>query len=395
MQGSDGPLIELNADQQIAKERAVKWFRKPDKQVHEIVGPAGSGKTTIVREIIRETGLKREEVLFMAFVGKATQALAMKGNLAKTIHASIYDVVDIPRRDEFGMVMMKNGRQVTRKGFERKKALSEEIKLIVLDEGGMVDKYMARDILAFDIPVLVLGDLDQLPPIFGNAFFLHAPDTIITMVMRQSLDSPILWLAELAKQGKEFPIGQHGNCRVVRKEFLKDSDLVNHEMIITGTNRTRDAINEHYQKNILQQPDYLPINLGDKIVCRQNNWGKSLNENIFLINGMVGFVDNIYLETFNKKSIAIDFRPDFTDEKFYRIPVDLDFLAKPATDKSGGFMSAYNKFQYANAITCHMSQGSQYYSVLYYKENIGSKDFRRRLDYTAITRAEEIITIAI
>jgi len=388
--------LVLNHQQYEAANACYEWWKSINrKQVFEIVGPAGSGKTTIVKVLMEKIGLRREEVLFMAYVGKATQALAMKGNFAKTVHSSIYDVVDIPRKDDVGNFIVKSGRFVTRKGFVKKEGLPEGVRLIVLDEGGMIDPRTAADILSFGIPVLVLGDLDQLPPIFGNSFFLRYPDVILTEVMRQKADSPILWLADRARKNQELPIGTYDNCRVIAKEDLTDSDLFNPDMIITGKNATRDNLNSYIRKSILKVEDYVPLIYGDKIVCRQNNWKRNLDDNIYLINGMVGYVDAIDLSSYSQHSLSIDFRPDFEDFRtFNNVQVDLDFLARPAADKEGGF-SRYDKFQFAYAITCHMSQGSQYHDVLYYQEHYGSKDFMRRLNYTAITRAEEILTIAV
>ena len=54
------------------------------------------------------------------------------------------------------------------------------------------------------------------------------------------------------------------------------------------------------------------------------------------------------------------------------------------------------KFEYAHAITTHLSQGSQYQNVLYLNENMmRTKEDRRRLSYTAITRAINSITIVV
>lgn len=388
-------MLLLNSCQLKAREKAIKWFKKPTKQVHEIVGPAGSGKTTIVKSIIEHCGLKREEVLFMAFVGKATQALAMKGNLAKTVHASIYEVVDVPRYDDTGLKMYKNGRVVTRKGFVKKESLDPNIKLLVVDEGGMIDKIMGPHILSFGIPTLVLGDLDQLPPIFGKSFFLQNPDSIIKTVMRQAEGSPILDLADIARKQSGFKPGMYGNCRVITQDQLTDELLMSADIVISGTNRTRDYVNTYIRQKILKRDPYMPLHVGDKIVCRQNNWGRSLSENIYLINGMIGYVDNVRIDTLKKRSVNVDFRPDFTDDTFMDLSIDLDYLYTPCYDKSGGFMSAYNKFQFGYGITCHMSQGSQYHHVIYIRERLGSTSFQSKLDYTAITRAEEIITIVI
>jgi ATP-dependent exoDNAse (exonuclease V) alpha subunit len=115
-----------------------------------------------------------------------------------------------------------------------------------------------------------------------------------------------------------------------------------------------------------------------------------------LINGLIGFIENIYLETYNGKSICIDFRPDFMKpgEVFRKVRIDYEFLFMPITQKSNK-MSYYNKFQYAYAITTHLSQGSQYPKVLYYRENLGRRKYQCQVDYVGISRAEEEIIIAI
>ena len=60
--------IILNEQQDECVKKAVDWYKKvSSKQTFEISGPAGSGKTTIVRTIIQELGLKIEDVLFVAF----------------------------------------------------------------------------------------------------------------------------------------------------------------------------------------------------------------------------------------------------------------------------------------------------------------------------------------
>ena len=43
----------------------------------------------------------------------------------------------------------------------------------------------------------------------------------------------------------------------------------------------------------------------------------------------------------------------------------------------------------------HLSQGSQYDNVFYFKERMGFSDFSRKLDYTAITRAKHGLIIAV
>jgi exodeoxyribonuclease V len=386
--------FELNPQQNDARKRGTEWLRKANSQVFEISGPAGSGKTTIVDEIVTAMNLKNEEVLFMAYVGKATMALALRGNFAKTIHSTIYDLVQVPRLDSEGIPIEKNGRVVTMPTFEKKDSLPEGIKLLVVDEGGMLNKQIAEDVLSFGLPVLVLGDLNQLPPVFGESYFLKKPDVVLTQIMRQSEGNPIIWLSQQAINGRKIEYGKYGDlCYVIPQDMIDDNLLKNSDIIICGKNETRQNINAYYRQNIMGVKSKT-IMYGDKIVCRQNNWKKSIaNESIYLINGMIGYVEHIYLDTYNGKSICIDFRPEFMEETcFEKIRIDYDYLFQPLTEKSG--MSYYNKFQFGRAITCHLAQGSQYDKVLVYKERLGSWTYQRKWDYTAITRAVNGLVIA-
>ena len=54
--------IILTNEQNAAVKDGLKWFKKGYKQVFEITGPAGTGKTTIVKYIIDALGLGLNEV---------------------------------------------------------------------------------------------------------------------------------------------------------------------------------------------------------------------------------------------------------------------------------------------------------------------------------------------
>lgn len=387
--------FELNNQQLYAGLEMEKWWTKCMKQVFEISGPAGSGKTTIVSYLIDTLGLKHEEVLFMAYVGKATMALARKGNFAKTIHSSIYDVVYVPKIDEYGNIVMKNNRVVTVMAFQLKKYLPKSIKLIVIDEGSMLNEKIAKDVLSFGLPVIVLGDLNQLKPIFGNPYFLQNPDVILTEIMRQKANDPIIYLSQRALKGEDIFTGKYGErCYAIYKDQVTDDMFTKPDVVICGKNKTRDEINNYVRKSILKIDSQLP-RIGEKVICRQNNWEKSIDNNIFLINGLVGYVENVYMESYNKKSICIDFRPEFLDDKvFKKIAIDYKYLFSSFEEKENK-RCYYEKFEFANAITCHLAQGSQYPNVLVFNEGFGSRDDRRRWLYTAITRAASGLILAV
>lgn len=388
--------FELNSQQAELVDMAGEWIRNPIKQTFEVSGPAGSGKTSVVREILRRNGIDPETVLYIAYVGKAAMALALNGNNATTIHSAIYDLVQVPVLDEDGAFVYSNGRIVTRLGFKRKEFLPSHVRYIVVDEGSMVPGPIKDDILSFGLPVFVLGDLNQLPPVFGDAAFLTNPDYILTKIERQSENDPIVMLSQRAINGDYINIGSYGpKCHVIDREKLARPDMIKimkeSDTIICGRNRTRDNINQFYRQEIMGFK-YDSPQIGDKIICRQNNWKLAVKDNIHLINGMVGYLDRMYLDTYNKKSMYIDFRPEFLeDEKFERINMDYPYLFQPLDQKDTGKRSYYNRFQFGYAITAHLSQGSQYGAVTVYDEVMGSRDYYRKWLYTCLTRARHTL----
>lgn len=389
--------MELNNEQIIAVREASKWWKSRTKQVFEISGPAGSGKTTLVYILMENMNINPENVLFMAFVGKAAMELKRKGNNAKTIHSTIYDLEEVPLLDETGCLQFNaNGKVKKQPTFVKKPILDDNIELIVIDEGGMVNKDIALDLLSYNIPTLVLGDLDQLPPVIGQPFFLVNPDVILTKPMRQAENSPIIMLSQMAKNGVPIPLGDYGDgCRVIDCSQVTDELLMSADIILCGKNKTREDINNHIRYNILKRSNQYPC-VGDKIICRQNNWKLSILDDLFLINGMNGYIEDIYLDTYNGKKINIDFRPEFLDFDYFKnIPIDFNFLFMNQEEKKFAGRGYVNRFEFGWAITTHLAQGSQYDNVVLFVEKMGSRSYFNKWLYTAITRAKKKITIVL
>lgn len=387
--------IILNDQQEECIKLATSWYRKASsKQTFEISGPAGSGKTTIVKAIIDNLGIKMEDVLFVAYVGKAALQLRRGGVNGKTIHSTFYDVVFEPVLDENRKPIIRKGRVITRPTFVKKPKIPSNIKLIVIDEGPMVNETFGMDIESFGIPAIVLGDLQQLPPVIGQTHYLIRPDYVLTKIMRQAEGNPIIYLSQLASRGEPIPYGKYGDkCYVIPKDMVTDSMMKNADMVLTPTNSLRTSINRHIRENILHIDSELPIE-GEKIICRKNNWNRIIGEDLCLVNGMVGYIDSVDKSTFNRNTINIGFRPDFEEYNcFNNVKIDYKTLMGSLQTINGKYekgFSMYDMFEFGNAITVHLSQGSQADNVLFLSEPFGhSKDMQCKLNYTGITRAKE------
>lgn len=394
-------MIELTDEQVFAIYEMEHWWNTQTKQVFEISGAAGTGKTTLVKYLIEKIGLKLDNVLFVAFMGKAVAQLARHGLPAKTIHSAIYNYVKIPARDENGKIILKkNGYPKMVGKFELKEKIgnSKKIKLIVVDEAAMVNVQLANDLLSFNIPTIVLGDMNQLPPVFGDTPFLYHPDVILKQIMRQKEGNPIIWLSQQILLGHELEIGVYKNSAVIPKKNVNQFMYANANVILTGTNSLRHHVNCFCREKIkkISRLDYPHI--GEKVICKKNNWRQKITSKgaeYYLTNGLTGFVDYVEKSSFDGKRMVIDFRPDFLHTPFKNIKLDYKHLYEdPDEDNDNGFDPYIDKFEYAYAITVHSSQGSQWGNVLYLAENfMRNREDAKRFNYTAITRAVDSITI--
>ena len=388
--------MKLNEQQAQAIEALRKWWYNGNKQVFQISGAAGTGKTTLIRYLINEIKLEHDEVLFTAFVGKATLAMTRNGLNAKTLHSAICYCKDEPVLDENGNVVTEYNRRVTKRVFTRRKKIDPRIGLIVVDEGSMVPAKMADWLLKFKVPIIVLGDLNQLPPVIGDSFFLKEPDVVLTQIMRQSSESPIPYFAQNVLQNGTkclspgLQIGDKIN--VLSKADITPELLKDYDVIICGTNKTRNNLNTYIRERIYGRTQDYPV-IGDKLICRENDWTFSVDD-VYLINGLIGYVTDIDLESISDYTMKIDFKPEFMDNEFKNVTLDRIYMGLSPNDKRF-YRSNYHKFEYGYAITCHLSQGSQYNRVLVFNESFGTAEERRKWLYTAVTRAIDKVTILI
>lgn len=383
--------IMLNSEQTTLLDKLECWYKNRTKPFFYYSGRAGTGKTTVVAALLERLGMDPGHYVSCAYVGKAVMVLLRKGYNASTLHSLMYNVIIENIKD---VTYNEDGDELIRHKlkmhFELKEKLSEVIELIIVDECKMVPDKMITELMSFGKPIIFMGDENQLPPVMGSCEILSKPDFVLNEIMRQAEDDPIVMIANWILDDKPLYYGNYGDSKIVDRITFDKHLLTDYDMILCGKNKTRDMLNNRIREDILHL-ERNQLYIGEKLVCRQNNWNEAVGD-IYLTNGMVGFVDDIHRRYGGKKFMTIDFRPDFLDTGFEMLRLDKEYFYLPYEDRLDYGISQYNKFEYGYVLTTHLAQGSEGDDILFVDEMMHSSDTTRRLRYTGVTRAKRSIT---
>jgi len=406
--------VSTLAPQQTEALAAIRaWLKDPDrKQVFRLFGYAGTGKTTIARQFEPMVG---GLVLYAAFTGKATLVLQERGCEATTIHRLIYipapssvkkledlelellelqdEAKTAPDEDAFRLhqqimsceeEILQENKRANQPRFEvNPDSVLKEASLLVIDEVSMVGRQMAADLLSYEVPILVLGDPAQLPPVADSGFFTNCdPDYMLTEVHRQSQDSPVLALATTVRRRINLERGQYGASSVLSRGTLDIAQVVEYDQILVGRNRTRKGINREVREH-LGFTSHLPEE-GDRLVCLRNDYDMGLLNGSqwtvlscqIVTEGVIRM--DIVGEGGGMPMTVVAHRHYFEDREDTLRPWDI---------------RAFQAFDFAYAMTVHKSQGSSWPNVLVIDESTAFREHRYKHLYTAITRASESVTV--
>lgn len=369
--------MQFSPQQSQALDAVSGWKKSPDKPWFYMAGYAGTGKTSLAKHFA--TGVSRG-VLYGAFTGKAAMVMRKSDCFgASTIHSMIYSF------DQSG----KTGELKFR--LKPKSELSA-IDLIIIDECSMVDEDLAKHLLSFGIPVLVLGDPGQLPPVGGAGFFTrNEPDFMLTEVHRQADESPIIRLATDAREGRKSEIGQYGDCKVISRYDIEQADVTAADQVLVGTNKTRGNYNRRLREIRGFKSPYPEV--GDQLVCLRNDstlglFNGSLWEVISLRPRPRGAL-NDNLVSFVVKSL------DFDGTQPVEVRVREEFFSGDPKEIPWKEKRGTQEFDFGYALTVHKSQGSQWGHVCLFDESSTFAADRGRHLYTGLTRAAEKITVVV
>lgn len=400
----------------------LAWQKTPaDVRMFCVGGWAGTGKTKLAGRVaclLEDAGVR---VAFAAPTGRAarvfSRSLRASGSPsgATTVHGLIYE----PEVDEVTKRVVR---------WARRPVL--EADLIIVDEASMLSRQLATDLLAFNVPVLAIGDHGQLPPVGEDVGLMATPHVRLETVHRQALGNPIITFAALVRAGA--PVGalatfcKHLGGRAVRWDphVLSEAlelparavdnmwrDVVDppftpfDAMLLVHRNKTRVHANA-FARRCLHHESKLPV-VGDVIVCLRNTDDTKTLEGgqagEWLMNGVrarvksvpenrppgwLVVVDEEGRELMVRSNVHQYGRPQ-TFKGLDEIPVR-EGAAEMRSWKAAGVLC-----DFGYCLTVHKAQGSQARSVAVLLEDsidLDTDDGRRWL-YTAATRAVETLLV--
>ncbi|WP_370677582.1 ATP-dependent RecD-like DNA helicase [Pleomorphomonas sp. PLEO] len=365
-------MITPSAQQDAALKAVSKWLKKNrgQKPWFYLGGFAGTGKTTLAKRIAEDV---KGKVTFGAFTGKAALVLRSKGcEHASTIHSMIYK----PREDVPGVTEFV----INRESHIRSSAL------VIIDEVSMVGEDLGKDLLSFGVPVLVLGDPGQLPPVKSEGFFTkHEPDFMLTDVHRQAAENPIIRMSMDIREGRAVGFGAYGESRVIPTGIIGRKEVLAADQVLCGLNRTRTENNQKIRR--LKGIDSFWPTVGERIVCLKNNRDKGL------LNGGLWEVAKI-VDSDDEAIIMIVLPIDAgMVQQGVEVTVHRAFFEGTERELPWYERARFDEFDFGYALTVHKAQGSQWDDVIVFDESRSFRADHARWLYTAVTRAAEKVTV--
>ncbi|OGL45004.1 MAG: recombinase RecD [Candidatus Schekmanbacteria bacterium RBG_16_38_11] len=371
--------IKLAPDQVRAIRNAIL------KKMMIITGGPGTGKTTIVRSILRIYEKLGARVILAAPTGRAAKRLAEStGREAKTIHRLLeYN----PQKGGFG----KN---------ESSKLKAD---VIIIDEASMIDLILMHHLLKA-IPetakLILVGDIHQLPSVgAGNVLkdIINSERVEVVQlkeIFRQAAGSMIIVNAHRINNG-EFPVIPKPN----RKEDLFDFYFIEEEDGEKVVKIIKELCIERIPKRFRFHPvDDIQVlspmhkgsigaaNLNYELQEALNPDGAELARGgrIFRVNDKVMQIKNNYEKDVYNGDIGriaeIDFEEQELQVMYDTVEVSYDF-------------SELGEITLSYAISVHKSQGSEYNAVIIPLLEQHYFLLQRNLLYTAVTRGKKLVVL--
>ncbi len=349
-----------------------------------VTGGPGTGKTTVIKGIIdiymmiHNNSLDKDKLKLAAPTGKAAKRLSEATDLpATTIHKLLgYDYEGNFKYDQTNNL---------------------EAKILIIDEASMLDVVLAKRLFSaidYSTKVIVVGDANQLPSVgpgdvLNSIINSNLFDVVeLDVIHRQAFGSKIISLA-YDILAKEINVDIFKNYH--DKEFIKTFDnLISIKLI----ERIKTLIDSGY--NLLEDiqiliPVYKGFNGIDRINTLIQQSFNHANKDY-----KIRYKDKEFW--YNDKVLQLVNQPEdniMNGDQGYVVGITLN--DELIVDFSGNIVKYSTKdlenLSLAYAISIHKSQGSEFKVVMLLLSKAFTIMLKRKLMYTAVTRAKEKLII--
>ncbi len=397
----DRENIQLADAQKLAIRNAV------DHGVAVITGGPGTGKTTIINELIKIYESFRMKIVLAAPTGRAAKRITeATGYAAQTIHRMLELTGGVEEEETAAY------------RFARNESNPLEADVIIIDEMSMVDSGIFYSLLKAVAPgtrLVLVGDSNQLPSVGpGNVLRDIIASgvfsvSVLDRIYRQGEDSDIIGNAHKINAGEHieirnksrdfFFIPRNGYNEIIdelkvllTRQLPSYFDVAIPDIQVLTPMRKYDLGVENLNKQLQEvlnpmaasRPEHdrgdVVFRQGDKVMQIKNNYklewkimdpaGKfAEEEGVGVFNGDIGFIKTV--DDYDQKLVV-----EFDDGRQAEYPY-----------------GQLDELEHAFAITIHKSQGSEYPVVVIPLLRCPPKLLNRNLLYTAVTRARKCVVI--
>lgn len=392
--------------------RAVEACCDLSKRIVAVTGSAGTGKTSIMKQVYEHLYEKNVPTALCAPTGKASKRITeATGVPAVTQHR----LLEYPHPGELDE---KTGKPLRTTDPKRDRFNPLEYKVVLADEYAMCNSEVHRNLIDALPPggcIRMFGDVNQLQPIEPNKALQDKPSPFMEMlekfeginlhtIHRQAEGSSIIengqriTMGQMPKRTDDFVIRMTDDPVDVLMNIMHDAMGSEDDFrflenqIITPTKVGwvgTDALNSAAQQ-LFQPVDKLFFEI------ERHKWAKTGDLRIYEDDKVIFTVNNYALGIFNGEtglvkemdemgSIVVDF-----GDKIISIP------PMQEVETNRGDLATINPqkdLDLAYVITTHKSQGSEYRNVLYAMNSSRQYLLNRKNFYTGISRARERVTV--
>lgn len=406
-------------------------------------GLAGTGKTTLMRTLEKELGVqavfgtpthKAKRVLEGKLTGAQAHQVRTYQSLIYHMHATYHcektgrqvrrvvdhcscgqtDSCECPARFDPCAPKADHTCHITESlSPERREYLGGHREIVIIDESSMLSREQVEDVRSFGIPVVLVGDHGQLPPVKADMNpWTRNPEVLLTQIHRQGLDSGILQAAHDVRRHGHLTQHRYGHGDAVRyplshpqmKGVLDRWEPGPNRIIITHSNRLRAEINASHHGGGPPCPGDRVVALGGRTyeavrVYPQGTSYRASGDFLMVHNGMTGTVLNVT----DRGGPALDMVVQLDDHVLATPNAPVCLLvgacarAQFGAEKELSWGSPERPrnchlWDYAYALTAHKAQGSEFSQVVVMDEGANGGIYPQWM-YTSITRAKDAVIV--